>query len=106
MASTTTLVPIPCSGHPRAAPQAPLARQAISKSAAGEVSVTLQRRAQGLTLEHEERRAGGGRIVVVAAFTEAASFQLWCADDPLRHQEPIVHQMVRRHAEELWQSHP
>ena len=75
-------------------------------AASGAVRVALQRQACGVLLELEECRLVGPRVVVVTSFTQASSFQDWCADDPLRFEEPIVHQQVRRHAEELWRSDP
>lgn len=105
MASITTLTPTQRSEPGGATATAPRKRRIAGKNAAGEVTVTLQRFGQGLLLECEERRQTGARIVVVTAFTAASSFDDWCADDPLRHQDPNVHHLVRRHAEELWQSH-
>jgi hypothetical protein len=79
-------------------------RRVAGKGATGEVTVTLRQNGQALVLESEERQPIGIRIVVVTAFTEPSSFQDWSAEDPLRHEDPNVHHLVRRHAEELWQS--
>jgi hypothetical protein len=80
--------------------------QARHVAASDAVRVALQRQAGGVLLEIEEGRSIGPRIVVVTSFTQASSLEDWCADDPLRFEEPIVHQQVRRHAEELWRSDP
>ena len=105
MASITRLTPTLRSEIGGATELAPRKRRIAGKSAGGEVTITLQQVRQGLLLECEERRQNGVRIVVITAFTGASSFEDWCADDPLRHQNPNVHHLVRRHAEELWQSH-
>lgn len=70
---------------------------------ASAVSVALHRRGCAVLLELEERRSSGSRVVLITSFTQASSFEAWCTDDPLRFEEPIVHQQMRRRAEELWQ---
>jgi hypothetical protein len=70
--------------------------------AAVQAKVRLGRNACGVLLELEERHANGPRVVVVAAFTQASSFEEWCKDDPLRFEAPVVHQQIRRDADALW----
>ena len=105
MASISRLSPRQRSQAGVATALAPSKRRVAGKSAAGEVIVTLQQVGQGLLLESEERRQNGVRVTVVTAFTGTSSFEDWCADNPLRHEDPNVHHLVRRYAEELWQSH-
>jgi len=87
-----------------AAVQTHAVRRAAVSAVRGAVTVTLHRRGPGILLELVEHRPSGCRIVVVTSFTDARSFEEWCTDDPLRFEHPIVHQQVRRHAEELWRA--
>ncbi len=103
MASMTTPVQSRRGAPQVAAHLAPLHR-ATASAAAAELSVTLHRRTGGVILEREERSSVGWRIAVVTAFTRPSAFEDWCADDPLRFEQPIVHQQVRRRAAELWSS--
>ena len=77
-------------------------QKVAASGAADAVRVALQRRTDGVLLQIEERAAGGGRVFVVAAFTEPSAFEAWSSDDPLRFEQPIVHQQLRRQAAELW----
>lgn len=101
MAFTTTQAQTPCqraagaAAHPKPYDRAP-------SSATGQIRVALHRNACGVLLELEDRRSTWPRVVVVAAFTRASSFEDWCSNDPLRFEMPIVHQQIRREAEALW----
>ena len=83
-----------------------LPRRAVAPKSATELSVTLHRSDGGVILELEERSTGGWRVAIIAAFTQPSAFEEWCADDPLRFEQPLMHQQLRRQAAELWRSEP
>ena len=72
---------------------------------AGTVSVALQRFERGLFVTREENPSTGPRTLVVLSFDDLSGFERWCADDPIRFDQPVLHQQVRRHGEELWRTH-
>ena len=71
----------------------------------GAVRVALQRFERGLFVTREENPSTGPRTLVVLSFDDLSGFERWCADDPIRFDQPVLHQQVRRHGEELWRAH-
>lgn len=90
-----------CQATPAAAYACTVRSAAISGST-GAVTATLHKRGHRILLELDERRPDGCRVVVVTTFSDSTSFESWCANDPLRFEQPIVHRELRRKAEELW----
>lgn len=69
----------------------------------GVLRFVLRRVAGGLYVEREELPRRGTRTGISVEFTDRDGFVRWCSDDPSRFDNPLLHQQVRRSADELWQ---
>lgn len=78
-------------------------RTASAEGRDGVLRFVLRRVAGGLYVEREEHPRKGTRTSISIEFADRAEFERWCDDDPCRFQSPLLHQRVRRDADELWQ---
>jgi hypothetical protein len=77
-------------------------RIASDEGCDGVVRFVLRRVVGGLYVEREELPRKGTHTSISVEFTDRDGFERWCDDDPSRFEHPLLHQRVRREAEELW----
>ncbi|MCW5662893.1 MAG: hypothetical protein KIT35_03590 [Piscinibacter sp.] len=68
----------------------------------GVIRFVLRRVAGGLYVEREELPRKGTRTSIAVEFPNRVCFERWCNDDPCRFTHPLLHQRIRRYADELW----
>lgn len=78
-------------------------RVVSAEGGCGVLRFVLRRVAGGLYVEREEFPRRGTRTSISVEFADRQDFERWCNDDPSRFDNPLLHQRVRRDAEELWQ---
>lgn len=70
----------------------------VSKDAS--VAFTLQATAVGLLIERAQGQHLGARLVQTMVFAEAGSFERWCASEPIRFEDPVLYDQLRREGHE------
>jgi hypothetical protein len=68
----------------------------------GVLRFVLRRVVGGLYVEREELPRKGTRTSISVEFTDRDGFERWHEDDLSRFEHPLLHQRVRRDAEQLW----
>jgi len=79
------------------------ARTVSAEGRDGALRFVLRRVAGGLYVEREEHPRKGTRTIVSVEFADRGEFERWCDDDPCRFQSPLLHQRLRRDADQLWE---
>lgn len=65
-------------------------------SKAGDVSFSLRATDQGCLVERTQRQAVGARLVQTMVFADQATFERWCAVEPIRFEDPVLYDQLRR----------
>jgi hypothetical protein len=78
-------------------------RVASAEGRHGVLRFVLRRVTGGLYVEREERPRKGTRTNISVQFADREGFKRWCDEDPSRFDTPLLHQRMRRDAEELWE---
>jgi hypothetical protein len=78
-------------------------RIASAEGREGVIRFVLRRVAGGLYVERDELPRKGTRTSISIEFTDREGFGRWCDGDPSRFDSPLLHQRVRRAADELWE---
>ena len=66
------------------------------------LSYVLQGNGDALYVERTQRRPLGTVLIQSVVFSTQADFARWCDAEPLRFQDPVLHQRLRRHGEEFF----
>lgn len=66
------------------------------------VSFTLRTLGHELLVERTQRRPLGTHLMQAMLFSALADFLRWCDAEPLRFEEPLLHQHLQRHGEECF----
>ena len=77
-------------------------RIASAEGRDGVLRFVLRRVVGGLYVEREELPRKGTRTSISVEFTDRDGFERWHEDDLSRFEHPLLHQRVRRDAEQLW----
>lgn len=64
------------------------------------VTITLRSTALGLLIERTQGQPVGARLVQTMVFTDAESFDRWCASEPIRFEDPVLYDQLRREGHE------
>jgi hypothetical protein len=67
-----------------------------------ELRLSLQRNSGGMYVERDQLPLRGIRVLQSPQFADAASFERWCDDDPVRFRLPLLHLAVKRSGAEFW----
>ncbi|MBE7418411.1 MAG: hypothetical protein HS128_11805 [Ideonella sp.] len=78
-------------------------RIASAEGREGVIRFVLRRVAGGLYVERDELPRKGTRTSISVEFKDRDGFGRWCDSDPSRFDSPLLHQRVRRAADELWE---
>jgi hypothetical protein len=78
-------------------------RIASAEGREGVIRFVLRRVAGGLYVERDELPRKGTRTSISVEFRDRDGFGRWCDSDPSRFDSPLLHQRVRRAADELWE---
>ena len=70
------------------------------KSCDASVELTLRMTIVGLLVERTQRQAMGTSLTQTMVFADQASFDRWCEREPLRFEEPLLYDRLRRQAHE------
>ena len=81
-------------------------RRSAARGPDSEVHFFLQRLNGGLYVEREEIPRHGTRTCQSLHFSERASFERWCDDDPARFEHPLLHARLKRDGYDLWRIRP
>lgn len=66
------------------------------------VSVVMRGIGRGLFVERTQRRPLGTHLVQALVFDDGAAFERWCDADPLRFDDPGLHQRLLRDGREYF----
>jgi hypothetical protein len=80
-----------------------VSRVRMAEGSHGRLRIVLQRVAGGLYVEREDVPKHGMRTCVSLEFGSCTDFLRWYDEDASRFEHPLLHQRVRRDADELWQ---
>lgn len=90
-------------GRLQRAASATAIRSGIRLSTAdGAIAFVLRGVGSALYLERTQRRPLGTHLIQSMVFASSAEFTRWCEAEPLRFDEPQLHQRLRRHGEEFF----
>lgn len=64
------------------------------------VAFTLRATVVGLLIERTQRHPVGARLVQTMVFADAATFERWCASEPMRFEDPVLYDQLRREGHE------
>lgn len=64
------------------------------------VTFTLRATTLGLLIERAQGQHLGARLVQTMVFAEAGSFDRWCASEPIRFEDPVLYDQLRREGHE------
>jgi hypothetical protein len=78
-------------------------RIASAEGREGVIRFVLRRVAGGLYVERDELPRKGTCTSISVEFSDREGFRRWCDGDPSRFDSPLLHQRVRRAADELWE---
>lgn len=67
----------------------------------GTVAFSLRRTATGLAVEKRHCPSTGPRIAQAMVFSQSAAFDAWCDVEPVRVQDPPLHDRLRQLGHEL-----
>ena len=70
----------------------------VSKDAS--VTFTLRATILGLLIERAQGQHLGARLVQTMVFADAGSFDRWCASEPIRFEDPVLYDQLRREGHE------
>lgn len=73
-------------------------RTLVSKDNA--VAFNLRATTLGLLIERTQSQPLGARLVQTMVFTDADSFDRWCASEPIRFEDPVLYDQLRREGHE------
>lgn len=77
-------------------------RIVTAASSDGAVTFTLSARPGGISVQRNEQRPGGRRLVQSMRFSNAQSFVKWCESDELRFAYPLLFSNLARSGRELF----
>jgi hypothetical protein len=60
------------------------------------VTITLRATTLGLLIERTHSQPVGARLVQTMVFTDTESFDRWCASEPIRFEDPVLYDQLRR----------
>jgi hypothetical protein len=61
------------------------------------VAFAMHTTPSGLLIERTQHQAVGTRLVQALVFADRATFDRWCESDPIRFQDPMLYDRLRRH---------
>ena len=65
-------------------------------SPANQLGFTLRATPVGLLIERTQHQAQGAHLVQTMVFADAAAFERWCASEPIRFDDPVLYERMRR----------
>ena len=71
-------------------------------TADGAIGFVLRGVGNALYLERAQRRPLGTHLIQSMVFSSSTEFTRWCDAEPLRFDDPNLHQRLRRHGEEFF----
>lgn len=91
-----------CNGTERAAKRRPAsgADALILASTDGSIEFILRASQNGLLVQRTQRQAAGTRLVQCMVFGEPGSFARWCESEPMRFENPVLYDRLRRQGHE------
>lgn len=90
--------------HPKTLDRGTQCRVASAEGRDGVVRFVLRRVGRGLYVEREEAPRKGPHTSISVEFAEREGFGQWLNEDPCRFDSPLLHQRLRKDADELWGS--
>ena len=66
----------------------------------GSVGFVLRASLNGLLIERTLRRAIGARLVQCMVFGDPGTFDRWCESEPMRFEDPVLYDRLRREGHE------
>jgi len=69
-------------------------RTLVSKDTS--VTITMRATTLGLLIERMQSQPVGARLVQTMVFEDSASFDRWCASEPVRFDDPVLYDQLRR----------
>jgi outer membrane murein-binding lipoprotein Lpp len=75
-------------------------RSLISKDNA--VAFNLRATALGVLIERTQGQPVGARLVQTMVFADVDSFDRWCASEPIRFEDPVLYDQLRRQGHEAF----
>lgn len=69
---------------------------ATFESSDGTVAFALRGSPQGLLVERTQRHVAGARLMQCLVFVDPATFDRWCDSDPIRFDDPVAYEHLRR----------
>lgn len=64
------------------------------------IAFSLRGTAVGLLIERTQRRTVGARLVQTMMFADPTTFERWCASEPIRFDDPVLYDQLRRDCHE------
>lgn len=66
------------------------------------VAFNLRATALGLLIERTQTQLVGARLVQTMVFDDVDSFDRWCASEPIRFDDPVLYDQLRRQGHEAF----
>ena len=76
------------------------------RSATSPVRLVLRTSPVGLFVERSQSRELGYRLTQCMVFADPGTFDRWCAIEPLRFEDPMLHGQLVRHGHDVLDSPP
>ena len=72
----------------------------ILASADKGIAFSLRGTTVGLLIERTQRQTVGARLVQTMVFSDSTTFERWCASEPIRFDDPVLYDQLRRDCRE------
>ena len=66
----------------------------------GSIGIVLRESIRGLLLERTQRQEIGTRLVQCMVLADATAFDRWCESEPMRFEDPVLYDRIRREGHE------
>lgn len=76
------------------------AGEVILASKDNSVAFSLRGTAVGLLIKRTQQRTVGARLVQTMVFADPTTFERWCASEPIRFDDPVLYDKLRRDCHE------
>jgi hypothetical protein len=64
------------------------------------IAFSLRATGVGLLIERTQRQPVGSRLVQTMVFADPTTFERWCASEPIRFDDPVLYDQLRREGHE------
>ncbi|MBW8848010.1 MAG: hypothetical protein JF607_23855 [Burkholderiales bacterium] len=81
-------------------PQAASAGTRVIATKDAGVAFVIRRTSAGLVIERTQRQPVGACLVQTMSFQDARWFDRWCESEPVRFEEPVLYDQLRREGHE------